>query len=848
MQLGAWWATRIGALLAVIAVVFFGVYVSLGTPPWVKLVELAAVSAGIALGGAWLERRLPRFGSVILGGGLALLFFTALAAYAVPAVKVTDDLAVAAGLQLAAIALVFGVGLRRGSPTVVTMATLMGFVSAFLSVAEGFDDFAVFGALGLAVVAAGFRLARGWAAPLFVASILTHVVIGAVALAIWNSETGRPGAAFAFGIVGAAFAILLASIVIERAGEDGRIARVQRWVQSLNASLAALVGLLVMTVALPGEPVSRYFFVAGAVLFGAAFWARRSVPMDTLFLSFAVKATALITLGVMTEWGARTRWTALLVEAFVLVAAAHRMRRSALGWIALLVWFVSLFFFLGDVGRLEALLLSPAGAALALYVVAGPVLLLAIRRLAKPGDGNATALDVLFGILAAVPVLPACLLVVDRAWGALAMTALALVLVGLARLLRSLVPALAPVALAAFAHAAVHAFDTEVHGLRWMWSSVLVVGGLTAAAGAWAAETRGRSEGESADLWETLGGGLLALGAVALFAGMFHAWLPEQALGGALAFAAVVTWAGALSGRRAFAGAGGVAALLGALMAAFRHDGVFGPARADDLWMWLAAGAAFAVVGGLARLRADAAARAGAGGFRLLSILAGLCAVLALWVAAERSFAAPGIGWTVLAASGVYAAAGLALRSGTLLGAGSLVLAGGMVALLLRAGGFGDAAAAWSGLGAAFGIGAWCSLLPVALERWSGADGIVRGRATKVFHVLVGAGFVMVFALARPSPWASLTTVVWAATGIVLFSSGLFLRAKHLRVCGLLVLAACLPRVFLVDINSTLHRIAAFAVLGGVLLWIGFSYQRFRHFIEDDDAPERPEPPTSAAG
>ena len=59
-----------------------------------KLTELAAVSVAIALAVIWFDRKLPKFGSVVLGSGLELIYFTALADYAVPAVKVTDSIAV----------------------------------------------------------------------------------------------------------------------------------------------------------------------------------------------------------------------------------------------------------------------------------------------------------------------------------------------------------------------------------------------------------------------------------------------------------------------------------------------------------------------------------------------------------------------------------------------------------------------------------------------------------------------------------------------------------------------------------------------------------------------------------
>lgn len=117
-QAGAWWATRLGALLAVIGVVFFGLYVAHNTPPWVRLLQLAAVSLGVVGAGHWLERREGKFGAIIFGGGLALVFFTAFAAYAVPAVKTIEHPMLAVTLQgliVAAIAAA-SVWKDRGAP------------------------------------------------------------------------------------------------------------------------------------------------------------------------------------------------------------------------------------------------------------------------------------------------------------------------------------------------------------------------------------------------------------------------------------------------------------------------------------------------------------------------------------------------------------------------------------------------------------------------------------------------------------------------------------------------------------------------------------------------------------
>lgn len=47
-----------------------------------------------------------------------------------------------------------------------------------------------------------------------------------------------------------------------------------------------------------------------------------------------------------------------------------------------------------------------------------------------------------------------------------------------------------------------------------------------------------------------------------------------------------------------------------------------------------------------------------------------------------------------------------------------------------------------------------------------------------------------------------------------------------------------------VDLDSALHRIAAFIALGLVLLWVGFSYDRFKHLIAAPETSPEPSPET----
>ena len=86
-------------------------------------------------------------------------------------------------------------------------------------------------------------------------------------------------------------------------------------------------------------------------------------------------------------------------------------------------------------------------------------------------------------------------------------------------------------------------------------------------------------------------------------------------------------------------------------------------------------------------------------------------------------------------------------------------------------------------------------------------------------------------------------TVLWGGAAILLFALGLFARERVYRLLGLGGLILCVPRAFLVDLDSTLYRIAAFVALGVVLLWVGFSYHRFRHLIAEPAEPAEDSPP-----
>jgi hypothetical protein len=105
--------------------------------------------------------------------------------------------------------------------------------------------------------------------------------------------------------------------------------------------------------------------------------------------------------------------------------------------------------------------------------------------------------------------------------------------------------------------------------------------------------------------------------------------------------------------------------------------------------------------------------------------------------------------------------------------------------------------------------------------------------------IFPAAGLALIFALmlGQRGELRPYVTVGWGVAALGWFGFGLFTRARPDRLVGLVGLALCVPRMFWVDLHSTLYRIVAFGALGAVLLWVGFSYHRFRHLIADEGTP-----------
>jgi hypothetical protein len=560
-QIGGWWATRIGALLAVIGVVFFGVYVSAHTTPWVRWMELVVIAFGVTAAGGWLERKALRVGPVITGAGHALLVFTAFAGYAVDPVKVVNSPWLAALLQAGAVAYIGWSGWRRNSPTTVTMSVLLGYVSAFFAVVDNFYNMAAVAGLLLAGVAVVLCRRRDWWTPVYLSVVLTPVLTMARIFA--DGDNLDPFHLYGLVLAGFVLHFSLAYFSITRVGELPK--RLRRF-QTVNISLSLLAGLVATGFVLDYVSVAGYFAGAGVILLGLTVWVARKIPGDRFEDGLAVKSASLFALAAMTHWDARTLWIALLVETVVLVAAAHRSGRNALRFTTLGVWLVSLGFFAEDAIGLHREIVSPDGLAALVYVLVSLVTFDFLARQWRESQASPHTVDWLLGALGAVPLWMLCSDSFNQPWAPVSATVFALGLGGLAVLRKS--RTVIPSVLVAFvtAHLAVQFFHEHILESPWLWAGAVPLGVGTLAVGAWVAMRRQLSASISPARSHLLGLGLVLLGSAALTGTFFQVLPVEQALVATAVLAVGLTSGGVRLSGSAFAVGGMISLATGSVL------------------------------------------------------------------------------------------------------------------------------------------------------------------------------------------------------------------------------------------------------------------------------------------
>jgi uncharacterized membrane protein len=188
MRLGTYWLVRIGIVMLLTGLVFFGNlayqnYISqLG--PAGKLVLLYLASFALLGAGAWWQRRaakesLKNYAQVLFAGGLAAVYFTTYAAHHLENLRVIESAGWDGTLLLAWAGFMVWVADRKKSEVLAVFAVLLAYYTAIISHEVGL--FTLYSNLVLTVAAVFFLVRNRWAAISFASLVATYA-----AYAFWR--------------------------------------------------------------------------------------------------------------------------------------------------------------------------------------------------------------------------------------------------------------------------------------------------------------------------------------------------------------------------------------------------------------------------------------------------------------------------------------------------------------------------------------------------------------------------------------------------------------------------------------------------------------------------------------
>lgn len=158
----AWWSTRVGLILGVIASVFLGVYVNHDTSPITKLCQFLVFSLSVLIGGRFIEKKSPDFGLALMVGGFSLLYVGAFSSYGLPALKVTDSAVIGMLTQALVLTSMSIWTLRRNIEGLFTLALLLSYITAFFALYEGMQHIAFLSFIILSVSGLTVYIFKKW--------------------------------------------------------------------------------------------------------------------------------------------------------------------------------------------------------------------------------------------------------------------------------------------------------------------------------------------------------------------------------------------------------------------------------------------------------------------------------------------------------------------------------------------------------------------------------------------------------------------------------------------------------------------------------------------------------------
>ncbi len=340
-----WWAPRLGGVLAILAIIFFAVYVGQNLAPWVRFSEMVAASFGVFGLGLYIAKKLPGLGNVLVATGLSMVYVSSVAGYAVGPVKVVENPIVAALMQLAALVLNFGMGSWKRDRGILILAVIFGYISSLFAALEGFREAALISAL-LVYVAGLISYRRIGGLTLVSLSVVGAYLPLAGFLGIEWVKDAAVYPAFWSVIVFLILTVSLLPGIKVYLDDPGFLApKWNRLYQALNTSLAIGLGYLFVAHFYPLEKTLFYGVLALVFVAWSLIWFLRN-NQGLEFHLFFLKGSVLASLWFINYFHGDLRWMALGLQVLILVSSVHRLRSIWLEILTVLTWLVSFWYFL----------------------------------------------------------------------------------------------------------------------------------------------------------------------------------------------------------------------------------------------------------------------------------------------------------------------------------------------------------------------------------------------------------------------------------------------------------------------------------------------------------------------
>ena len=308
MRLGTYWLVRIGIVMLLTGLVFFGNYayqnfiVRIGPAGKVSLLYLASA---ILLGaGAWWQRRaakesLKNYAQVLLAGGLAAVYFTTYAAHHVDPLRVIGSPLLDGALLLAWAGFMVWIADRKKSEVLAWIAVGLAY---YTSVITRVGSFTLYSNLVLTLAAVFFLVRNRWAALSFASLVATYVAYGYWRFfngSHWQWATPEEGLWHGTYFLMAYWIVFTAAVFLSKHDKLSGMNRAT--FLTLNNSEFFVMFLLTMLQVHQGG-FWKFSLGYGAVLLGLAELARRVLAAEPLAKnSYLTQGLLLVTVGLISN-------------------------------------------------------------------------------------------------------------------------------------------------------------------------------------------------------------------------------------------------------------------------------------------------------------------------------------------------------------------------------------------------------------------------------------------------------------------------------------------------------------------------------------------------------------------